>query len=212
MLQPGNEHAALFNGELADVVSALCAASDGPLSPTRGAAEPLPSPQEVEQVVSELRSVLFPGYFGARQLTTENLGYHVGWTLDRTLRRLLNQVRRGLCFAVREPERYAQCSADAAGLTRSFMRTLPRIRALLASDAQAAYLGDPACTSLDEPVFCYPSLYALTCHRLAHELYQLGIPLIPRIINEHAHSVTGIDIHPGHVLARAFSLTMVPAS
>lgn len=159
---------------------------------------PLPNPDDVIQVVSLLRSVLFPGYFGRSELSEESLRFHVGSTLDRVLTTLQTQIQRGLCFScdyeAAKCKHHERISLEA---TRTFMAQLPEIKRLLELDVQAHYEGDPASISPDEAVFCYPGVRALISHRLAHALYGLGVPLIPRMINEHAHGTTGIDIHPG---------------
>jgi serine O-acetyltransferase len=153
----------------------------------------------VISVVEDLRSVLFPGYFGKSELTAESMHYHVGSTLDRILDMLQQQVRRGLCFVCEKArgEQCHDCDEKALRVTMEFLSRLPRIQKLLAGDALAAYEGDPAATTPDEAVFCYPGMMALTNYRIAHELHSLEVPLLPRMITEHAHSITGIDIHPG---------------
>jgi len=118
-------------------------------------------------------------------------------------------VSRGFCFACDNGDldcRYGdeECYARAASATRQFLERLPEVRRMLATDVQAAYEGDPAATSPDEAIFCYPGVSAIINHRLAHELYKLGVPLIPRIISECAHSSTGIDIHPGAAIGEKF--------
>jgi serine O-acetyltransferase len=186
--------------DLASVVDALCQANYG-LSrwgPDHDRRHVLPSQAEMVDIVEELRSVLFPGYFGTPELTQENIRFQVGATLDRVLRRLRQQVQRGFCFVCsrHEPE-CTSCEQLARRTTRVFLQRLPELRAQLATDVQAAFQGDPAATQPDEAIFCYPGLFAVTNYRLAHELHQLKVPLLPRIITEHAHSMTGIDIHPG---------------
>lgn len=160
----------------------------------------LPSRDEIAQMVELLRAVIFPGYFGDRDVTEESLSYHIGATLDRSARIMVDEVQRGLCFACDKApgQRFeARCQEQARRITSTFLRRLPELRRLLALDAVAAYEGDPACSSPAEAIFCYPGVRAITSHRIAHELYQLGVPLIPRIIAEQAHADTGIDIHPG---------------
>ena len=154
-----------------------------------------------------LRSVLFPGYFGTQcEPTPEALEFHVGATLDRVMRVLAEQVRRAFCFtcAERSPDRCSDCERHAGEMTAGFLARLPDVRRLLATDVRAAYEGDPAATSPAETILCYPGVFALTCHRVAHELHALGVPLLPRMITEHAHSLTGIDIHPGARIGERF--------
>jgi len=161
---------------------------------------PMPSAATLEEVVGLLQSVIFPGYFGPADLQPATMSYYVGSALDRVSRLLAEQVERGLCFAcgeVEEEERCLRCAGKAREIADLFLLRLPEVRRLLATDVAAAYEGDPAATSPGEAIFCYPSIRALTHHRLAHEMHLLGVPLIPRIISELAHAATGIDIHPG---------------
>jgi len=148
---------------------------------------------------------LFPGYFGLSDIDADNAPFHVGATLDRCRARLLEQLRRGICFSCAEPPSACpDCASLAAKITEGFIAALPGLQALLRLDVAAALAADPAATSADEVIFCYPGLIAITNHRLAHELHRLGAPLIPRIINELAHAATGIDIHPGARIGESF--------
>jgi serine O-acetyltransferase len=157
------------------------------------------------EMVDSLRAVLFPGYYSDWDLTEESLSYYVGSTLDRVLHTLQEQVKRGLClFCDKHPNTRHACDERAEDITRSFLSRLPDLRYVLATDVQAHYEGDPAAQSYEEVVFSYPGLRAITDHRLAHELYLLGAPLIPRIISEYAHGVTGVDIHPGARIGEKF--------
>jgi serine O-acetyltransferase len=168
---------------------------------------PLPSRNEIVSLVELLQAVIFPGYFGNRDVTENSLNFHTGATLHRASLIMVDEVHRGLCFACtrenadRTP---AQCLARAKRVTAEFLARLPDLRRLLALDAVAAYEGDPAAPDPSEAIFCYPGVRALTSHRIAHELYALEVPLIPRIIAEHAHSDTGIDIHPGAAIGESF--------
>ncbi len=167
----------------------------------------MPSVATLAEVVEMLRSVLFPGFFGPSELRSETMRFYTGSTLDRVMRLLSEQVKRGYCFQCvveRPPQQCMDCEARARRVTREFIGRLPAIRNLLATDAQAAFDGDPAATSPGETVYCYPSLLAMTHHRIAHELYKLGVPLIPRIISEMSHSKTGIDLHPGAQIGPKF--------
>jgi len=194
----------LRNGDLAPLVAALCEAGSS-LRRTVDECEnkqPFPSRDAVIAVVEALRTVLFPGYFGPSELTESTMSFHIGSTLDEIRRGLREQIRRGFCFACKE--HYPECENRTDRVTRLFLERLPAVRRLLASDVQAAYEGDPAATSPDEAIFCYPGIIAVTNYRLAHELHGLGVPLIPRIITEHAHGITGIDIHPGATIGESF--------
>ncbi|HET9554029.1 MAG TPA: serine O-acetyltransferase EpsC [Anaeromyxobacteraceae bacterium] len=165
----------------------------------------LPSREVVVEVVEELRSVVFPGYFGTTDLREENLHYFIGATLERASRTLEEQVRRALAFAERHDlHGCTHCAQAAADTVAAFLSRVPEIRRLAASDVEAAYEGDPALKSRDEAIFAYPGLFAVTTQRIAHELHVLGVPLIPRIITEYAHTLTGIDIHPGAAIGERF--------
>lgn len=189
--------------KLASIVNELCGHCHD--SQVNGLASPKPMPlpkrDEIIKIVEELRSVLFPGYFGTSNINMENMRFHVGSALDHLLRTFAEQIRRGLCF--RCPQVNAgdakcyDCEQRAIHITNQFTAKLPQIQKKLSADVLAAFEGDPAAVTPDEAVFCYPGILAITNYRLAHELYLLDVPVIPRIITEHAHSITGIDIHPG---------------
>jgi serine O-acetyltransferase len=191
-------------GQLASLVTALSEATNGlgrKASKCRNR-QPLPSRDAVIEIVEALRTVLFPGYYGPSELTEENVAFHIGSTLDRIRRELREQIKRGICFTCNEHD--AECDARAESATHDFLAQLPLVRNRLATDVQAAYDGDPAATSPDEAIFCYPGLLAVMSYRLAHVLHVLKVPLIPRMITEHAHSITGIDIHPGATIGEGF--------
>ncbi len=167
-------------------------------------AQPLPSREAVLGVIESLRAVLFPGYFGISELTDESMRFHIGSTLDQVVRALGEQVRRGLCFDCETERPHPECEQKALYKTQMFVGRLPEVQRLVAGDVEAAYEGDPALTTPDEAIFCYPGVQAITLYRLAHELHRLEIPLLPRMITEHAHSITGIDIHPGATIGQEF--------
>lgn len=166
---------------------------------------PMPSPEKLGEFIDRLKSVVFPGYFGPSRVYLESLPYHVSANLDSIYRLLLEQIHRGACFSnVEDSHDYEKCGKMSTELAMKFMAQIPNIRQLLISDARAAYEGDPAAQSPGEAIFCYPSMLAMTHHRIAHELYKLGVPIIPRMISEMAHSRTGIDIHPGASIGKSF--------
>ncbi len=171
----------------------------------REEAAPLPSREAVARIIDGLFAAFFPTHFVLPDLTDEGIDYFVGQTLDATLRSLVNQVRLELQFASRQPDQRSRDQARRAiRITREFAACLPRVRAVLENDILAAYQGDPAAKSVEEVRVCYPGIWAITHHRLAHELYLLGVPLLARIIAELAHSATGIDIHPGAKIGASF--------
>jgi serine O-acetyltransferase len=180
---------------------ALGKSARGPGRPDR----PLPSREAVGAIVDGLRKALFPTHFGSPELTDAGVDFFVGHTLDATLRLLLEQTRNTLVYESCElPVDGAACSKHAVRLVAGFAAKLPEVRAILESDIHAAHSGDPAAKSRAEIMFCYPGLFALIHHRLAHELYRLGLPLLSRIIAERAHASTGIDIHPGAQIGPRF--------
>jgi serine O-acetyltransferase len=164
----------------------------------------LPSRTSCIKIMQELRSLLFPGYFHLSEFSDEGIGFHVGAILDLLAIHLREQIKRGFCFGCVDEGTAKRCSDRAEQITSAFLNRLPDVMALLGDDVQAAYEGDPAAKSPGETILCYPGVFAITNHRIAHELYNLGVPVIPRIISEDAHSATGIDIHPGAKIGRKF--------
>ncbi len=167
---------------------------------------PLPNGKEVRRMVEMLRSVLFPGYYGHRPFSARNTRYTIGATLDAALEILSEQIQRAFCFFCREtgPQDCVECHRKTERIVAEFAQVLPGLQRILMTDVMAAYEGDPAATCPAETVLCYPGLHAITNQRLAHELYQRRVPLIPRMITELAHSATGIDIHPGAKIGSRF--------
>ena len=164
----------------------------------------LPSRDCCLNMMQQLRSVLFPGFFQLSEFSEEAIVFHIGAILDRVAIDLREQVRRGFCFCCDGNNNHDQCIERAEKITRAFLERIPAVMILLGEDVQAAYRGDPAAKSLSEIIFCYPGIFAITNHRIAHELFKLEVPVIPRIISENAHSATGIDIHPGAQIGKGF--------
>jgi serine O-acetyltransferase len=182
------------------ILDAVCEPGDVPGNPNLKDfhAYPRPSRTAVFDCVEKLRSVLFPGYFGYETLTPKTIRAHVLTTLDKGLRQLQVQVTRAICFVCGlQQKECLNCEEQAREVIVKFANRIPEVRRLLSLDAQAAYDYDPATVVRDEPVFCYPGMFAITNYRLARELYKLDVPLIPRIITEYAHDTACIDIHPG---------------
>jgi serine O-acetyltransferase len=165
----------------------------------------LPSRKALLAILENLSATLFPNRLGSGELADENVDYFVGYTLDAALRALFEQLRRECRFKAEQQGVYdVDCSLQAAVINREFAAQLPALRALLDCDLIAAYEGDPAATSLDEVLVCYPGMTAIIYHRIAHALYMLGSPLVARMIAEISHSATGIDIHPGAKIGASF--------
>src|SRR3954463_5443580 len=165
---------------------------------------PLPSYREVVEILADVREILYPGYGRRQNLHLGNVGYHVGDLIDSLHDRLTLQITRALRHDCKARELETDFEAEAQLIAIRLLESLPALRRTLAEDVQAAFDGDPAAKNLDEILFCYPGMAAVTVFRVAHELFQLGVPLIPRMMAEYAHSKTGIDIHPGASIGRRF--------
>lgn len=194
---------------IGEVVDRLCANPSVSARRAAGVGFEPPSRPVLIDVLEGLRSALFPGYFGLLQMT-EGLNFHLRSILEEKLRRLQEQILCGLVFThwqdgADPPDLLRRRNeARAAAAAGHLLARLPELQRLALLDVEAAYAGDPAAFSRDEVVFSYPGVQAVIQHRIAHELYLLAIPLIPRIMSEHAHSATGIDIHPGAAIGESF--------
>ncbi|MCG6205969.1 serine acetyltransferase [Rhodopseudomonas sp. HC1] len=165
----------------------------------------LPSREAVAGLVDGLVSALYPRHFGPAGLSEDGLDIYVADTIEQALTRLQREVGRELHLADLDgAAKPGEIEQQALTITTDFAHGLPRIRALLDSDIRAAFDGDPAAKSLDEVVFCYPGVAAMIRHRIAHQLYVLGVPMLARIVAEIAHAQTGIDIHPGATIGESF--------
>ena len=170
----------------------------------------LPNIDTIIRLIDEMRALVFPGFFGSRTLTGDTLADHVAQATQRVAGDLARQIDASLAYMEGLDESDATTSRAASGeqqarrLTLAFIDRLPEIRRLLALDVAAAKEGDPAARNTDEVVFCYPGIKAMMVHRVAHELYRLEVPLLPRVMSEHAHATTGIDIHPGASIGESF--------
>lgn len=169
---------------------------------------PLPSARALRDIVELTRAIVFPGYFGNSTVNSRTLTYHIGVNVERLFNLLSEQVLAGLCFG--SDGECDGCSQqqreEATQIAARFVGFLPALRRTLATDVEAAYNGDPAAHSFGEVISCYPGIRAIGNYRIAHELLVLGVPLIPRIVTEMAHSETGIDIHPGAQIGTHFSI------
>ncbi len=172
-----------------------------------GQNDAMPSTDTLEEIVQLSRSILFPGYFGDSAVNTRTMLYHIGVNVDRMHLLLAQQIRAGMCFNARaESQECSDFDKLSTEKATAFMTQLPEIREKLHTDVVAAYNGDPAAKSYGEVIFCYPSIRAISNYRIANTLLHLGVPLIPRIIAEMAHSETGIDIHPGATIGSYFTI------
>ena len=170
--------------------------------------EALPSGEVLEEIIDLCRAILFPGYYGNARISTQTIRFHPGVNIEKLHELLSRQIYAGLCLADTSCTSCAEelIFSQAEKLSEAFISTLPEMRCLLATDAEAAYNGDPAAQNINEVIFCYPGFRAIGNYRIAHQLYKLGVPFLPRMITEMAHSETGIDIHPGAQIGHYFSI------
>ena len=170
--------------------------------------EALPSGEVLEEIIDLCRAILFPGYYGNARISTQTIRFHTGVNIEKLHELLSRQIYAGLCLADTSCTSCAEelIFSQAEKLSEAFISTLPEMRCLLATDAEAAYNCDPAAQNINEVIFCYPGFRAIGNYRIAHQLYKLGVPFIPRMITEMAHSETGIDIHPGAQIGHYFSI------
>lgn len=168
----------------------------------------MPSRKRMTELVELIKSVIFPGYFGNSKIEPCTLEFHTGVLIDKINSILRDQINRGLCFVCKElsEDNCKGCDNRAENLSLQFIEKLPYIRAKLAKDVEATFFADPASKSYGEIIFAYPGILAIMHYRIAHELLKIGIPLIPRIIAEIAHSETGIDIHPRATIGEYFTI------
>ncbi|MBI4551712.1 MAG: serine acetyltransferase [Candidatus Latescibacteria bacterium] len=165
----------------------------------------LPSREQVVSILRDFLALLFPGYFGTEPILRQNVTFFVDGLLDSIYIHLRDEVEKSLFYEWKLANRdTTDCPGLADRITIDVLEQLPRIRTLVKKDVQAAYDGDPAAKSHDEVIVSYPCVQAITTYRIAHELYLRQVPLIPRIMSEHAHSQTGIDIHPGATIGESF--------
>lgn len=167
--------------------------------------EPMPSWRLLSEAVDIVRAIVFPGYFGDSVQERHTLTYKMGMNIDRLYKILSEQICAGICYSNNCTD-IATAATSARQMALAFIEYLPTLRAALAKDVEATYNGDPAATGFGEVISCYPSIKAVSNYRMAHRLLELGVPLIPRIITEIAHSETGIDIHPGARIGEYFTI------
>jgi serine O-acetyltransferase len=191
-------------GELEDVIGEVAASyGAGRLIDSLSTAQ-LPNKRQVIDALNHLKAVMYLGYYATGELSEQKLRFAVSAHLYPAYENLVEQIRRAVSY---EGFRSTSGPRDAdwpALATLEFLRKVPRIRALLSKDVLAAFHGDPAANGVEEVIFSYPSIEAITVHRIAHELHLQGVPMLPRIMAEHAHSISGIDIHPAASIGESF--------
>ncbi len=160
-----------------------------------------PDKAVITDMIQKLLRIVYPGYSRDKSFRIYNIKHHLSMLMEDVMFNLNRQI---LLVLHSGGMKEAEAEAKSQELCLEFFRQIPALRAVVQTDVQAAFDGDPAATSKDEVIFCYPGLFAITVYRLAHILYTLQVPLLPRMMTEHAHSVTGIDIHPGATIGRHF--------
>ena len=168
-----------------------------------GIGERVPKKSEIIDLVNELQRVMFPGYFGTENTAYVSLDNFAGCSLAVIYEKMNKQIRTALAYT-EEKKDEQNIRERAENITRTFLDRLPRIQEMLWKDVEAEYDGDPAANSKEEIIFCYPGIFAIFVYRIAHELYELQVPFIPRIMTEYAHGETGIDINPGAKIGEYF--------
>jgi serine O-acetyltransferase len=167
--------------------------------------EPIPHEGYVADIINKLKEILFPGYFTREKIDPVNLKYYIGQAVSILFDMLSVQIAHSIrhdCFRYDLP--CTECDEQGQKLALVLLESIPSIRKILATDVRAVYEGDPAAKSYDEIIFSYPGIFAITVFRIAHKLFELQVPLLPRIMTEYAHSLTGIDIHPGADIGESF--------
>lgn len=169
--------------------------------------DPIPSQAEIVRIVEEFKKILFPGYFSKEKVDQYNLRYKLGLSVSHLFKKVSHQIIssfRHECMRYDKP--CEVCINRGYESALKLFEKVPELRKVLATDVKAMFNGDPAAQNYDEIIFSYPGIFAITVYRVAHELYEMNIPMIPRIMSEYAHSVTGIDIHPGAKIDESFAI------
>lgn len=194
-----------YKEEIPEIIENLAATCNNDIYFDHVGPEPIPSRDAIIGIVDQLQRIIFPGYFIATKLDHVNLRYYLGQETISLFDDLSHQVElciRHDCIRYNLPCTY--CEERGRQEALKFIRELPNLRMLLAKDVRAAFEGDPAAVSYDEIVFCYPGLVAVTVYRISHQLHDQKVPLMPRIMSEYAHGLTGIDIHPSAHIGESF--------
>jgi len=188
-----------------DIFSDLADTSEGPQCFDNRGTIPFPSRKTVIQIILQARRIIFPGYFSGLRFDNDNIEKYIETEIRELSKRLSGQIV--LAFqhdCLRSGKSCSECVERSNAASARFMGTMRKLKSILATDVRAASEGDPAAKSFGEIIFSYPGLFAIIVYRIAHELYDLDIPLLPRMMTEYAHSLTGIDIHPGAKIGESF--------
>ncbi len=195
----------LNRDKLPKIVSNIVKSLDEKNSPDHVGFPMIPSRESVLEIIDLYLTLLMPGYFGDQSVDRSSVEFYLGNKADRFYRILQEQVVKCLIHECDGPKPLCEdCKRSGADAAIGMLEKIPELRKTLAGDIQSAYEGDPSAKSLEEIVFCYPGLYAITIYRFAHELLNFGIPILPRMLTENAHSRTGCDIHPGAKIGKRF--------
>lgn len=193
-----------MTSDLEVAIDAIARSYDGPEEINNLESAAMPNKRSVIDAFNHLKPAIFLGFYSRRSLTRANLRYALSEQLYPAYEHLSVQIERAITYEQRAGRCTGRSSSYPHEVTIQLMNELPRLRTMLNEDAIAAYQNDPAARSVEEVVFSYPAMEAITAHRVANALYRQGVPIIPRIISEYAHGRTGIDINPGASIGRRF--------
>lgn len=165
----------------------------------------IPSQESIIKIIELCRTIIYPGFWGEQELDHKNLPFYIGEQVRRLFKVLDTQILKCLMHECNKPQEFCR---ECENLSRikliAFIKKIPELRRILAGDIRAAFDGDPAARSMEEIIFCYPGLQTVTIYRIAHELFLQKVPILPRMLTEYAHGITGIDIHPGAEIGENF--------
>ncbi|MFZ7113605.1 MAG: serine O-acetyltransferase EpsC [Desulfatiglandales bacterium] len=194
-----------YRGQIPSIVQQLVLSCEGKECFDHVSPEPIPTREAIVDLIVRARRILYPGFFIPNRVDKVNIEYYFGQEVTGFFDALANQITLSIrheCLRYDEP--CTQCLERGSACAVTFLREMPRLRRILGGDVFAAREGDPAAKSFDEIIFSYPGLFAVTVYRIAHQLHEQGVPLLPRIMTEYAHTQTGIDIHPGAHIGESF--------
>ncbi len=194
-----------YKKKIPGIVEAVLESLEEENSPDHVGYPMIPSQESLLKIVDLYMTIMMPGYYGNQTVDWANIRFYMGDQINRLYTILNNQIHNCFMHECRVPKaNCADCAAKGAEKTLEFLEKIPRLRTVLAMDVKAAYQGDPAAKSSEEIIFCYPGLRAVTLYRFAHELFLQGVPILPRMLSEYAHSLSGCDIHPGAEIGAPF--------
>lgn len=203
--QPIRENASEHRKELSKTITTIITSLEDDKCFAHVGDEPIHFSTSVKEMIDKFREILFPGYFSDEKIDGANLVYSMGQSISQLYDILSEQVIHVLRHdCLRYGQTCSECESSGNDIALKVIREIPKLRQTLAEDIKGAYDGDPAAKSHDEIIFSYPGIYAITVYRIANVLHSLSVPQLPRIMSEHAHSLTGIDIHPGATIGDRF--------